>query len=226
MIYWVPYRPKVTCPHKPSPFGGIWHTSCQTKPMGVAHLQRTRVGLTSVFAWPYNLVGEASMASIRLSRDARNRWRQAVVLAMLPLAVLNGRTVAGCGCSGRFEAICQCGCGDSESGRGLCEDYRSTPCTCCKNLGKCHSEGTQDSNAADKSFGINGHHCKGFARHEVIPATVVSVHMADGPGFSDRVLDTIHLPATITEESVGLIALEHSTPPPSDLVVLLRRLII
>src|SRR5690348_5023745 len=48
------------------------------------------------------------MTGTYLSKRARNRWRTLAAWAMLPLAMFNGRAIAGCGCIGDFESVSQC----------------------------------------------------------------------------------------------------------------------
>jgi hypothetical protein len=62
--------------------------------------------------------------------------------------------------------------------------------------------------------------------HVVIPATVVSIHAADDLNLAALALDAIDLPTVISNEAVELAASDHSFPPPFDLVVTLRRLVI
>jgi hypothetical protein len=74
--------------------------------------------------------------------------------------------------------------------------------------------------------GFHAHRCKGAVLHEVIPATVVPTYASDELSLSTMVLDAIDLPAAIDRQSVASVASEHSAPPPFDLVVTLRRLVI
>src|SRR6186997_2207582 len=51
---------------------------------------------------------EALMTGYRLTRRAKRRWRTAFVWATLPVVLLNGRTLVGCGCTGHFDSACRC----------------------------------------------------------------------------------------------------------------------
>lgn len=162
------------------------------------------------------------MSGLRLNRNAKNSWRSIAVWAMLPLAVLNGRTVIGCGCSGHFEAECRCNCGDA---RGCCDSQESS-CPCRAKQSKCHTAAVNKA-AAQTATHWHGCHCKGSTTHVVIPATVVPIHdTSDDVKLSASILDAIDLPSQINEQTVGVSFLEHSTPAPRDLVVSLRRLVI
>ena len=90
---------------------------------------------------------EALMVGIRFNRNAKNRWRSIAVWAMLPLAVLNGRTVIGCGCSGHFEAECHCNCGDA----GGCCSSQESSCPCRAKHSKCHTAAVNKAEAETTS---------------------------------------------------------------------------
>lgn len=171
---------------------------------------------------------ETSMAGIRLSRVARNRWRTAAIWAMLPLAAFNSRTVIGCGCSGHFESKCQCNCCDSHDGsRGDCSRCggpNSSTCPCCSKVEK--SAPAQTGESSECGTALHGPHCKVIVVHEVIPATVVSVHNGNDLNFSVLDLDTIDLPIVVNQLGIGDTGLACLGPPPRDLVVTLRRLVI
>ena len=162
------------------------------------------------------------MVSIRLNRSARNRWRTVAVWAMLPLAVFNSRTVVGCGCTGHFESVCHCNC----QGSSCCGTSHGTPCPCCQKQGKCHASETQRGKDSERTAGLHGHHCKGVAEHVTVPATVVSVHTADEVSVSAFTLDATDLSAATNLQPAAAFLSEHSTPPPIDRVVTLRRLVI
>lgn len=160
------------------------------------------------------------MFSILSNRDARSRWRAIVVCAMLPLTVLNGRTVVGCGCNGHFEAVCHCNC----SGSTCCNSKHGTTCPCCKKHEKTGKDETKDTSGSD--ICVHGRHCKGIAQHEVIPATVPSSHAADEIGLAAFTLDLIDVPTTPELSSPQQQIIGHTSPPPLDRVVALHRLVI
>jgi hypothetical protein len=164
------------------------------------------------------------MVGIRLNRNAKNSWRSIAIWAMLPLVVLNGRTVIGCGCSGHFEAECRCNCGD---GGGWCSSQKSSyPCRA--KHSNCHTAAVHNDKAeAETTTYLHGCNCKGSATHVVIPATIAPIHdTADDVKLSASILDSIDLPSQINEQTVRVSFLEHSTLAPRDLVVSLRRLVI
>lgn len=161
------------------------------------------------------------MAGIRFNRHARQRWRTVAVFAMLPLAVLNSRTVVGCGCTGHFEAVCHCNCG---SGCDKCDGTGS--CPCCKNHSGAPERPNSDSKSTGGSTAFHGHHCKGAVHVEVVPATVVLVHSADQFSVPIAALNVIVFVAAMDEATLQVFALEHSSPPPHDIVLTLHRLVI
>ena len=160
------------------------------------------------------------MFSIGLNRKAKSRWRALIICAMLPLTVLNGRTVMGCGCTGHFEAVCHCNC----SGANCCGGKHGTPCPCCKSHSKNGASDSQET--SDKGASVHGHRCKGIAQHEVIPATVVPTHVVDDIGVAAFSLDLIDVPTTLDICSLERQLTGHILPPPLDRVVTLHRLVI
>jgi len=168
------------------------------------------------------------MAGIRCKRAARNRLRTIAIWAMVPLAVLNSRTVLGCGCSGHFESACHCACSDSHTlGRShsciRCGEGSSSACLCCTKVAKA---ATVDCDHAEKGTSLAGSPCKVIAVHEVIPATVVNVHNADVLTALALDADSIDRPIVFAQPSVADVSLALFGHPPKDLVVMLHRLII
>src|SRR5215213_7003278 len=82
------------------------------------------------------------MTSSRLIRCGGTRCRTLFVWAMMPLAVLNGGIVLGCGCTGQFKSECHCSCNSmhkradlrtGEAGCCCCSHNRSgSSQSCCK----------------------------------------------------------------------------------------------
>ena len=168
------------------------------------------------------------MAGIRFKRAARNRWRKIAIWAMLPLAVLNSRTVLGCGCSGHFESACHCTCSDSQtSGRShtfvRCGEGSSSACPCCTKVEKAAAV---ECGHSEDGTSLAGSPCKAIAAHKVIPATVVSVVNVDKLTASSHDSATIDLPIICGQPSKGDARLTLTAHPPNDLVVTLHRLVI
>ena len=169
---------------------------------------------------------DALMVGIGLNRmlNAKNSRRSIVVWAMLPLAVLNARTVIGCGCSGHFEAECRCNCVDA----GGCCSSKESACSCRAKHSNCHTAAVHiDKAETETTTSLHGCNCNCSAAHVVTPATIAPIHVtADDVKLSAFILDTIDRPSQINEQTVGVSILEHSTPAARDLVVSLRRLVI
>lgn len=169
------------------------------------------------------------MSRVRLNRMACNHWRTFATWAMIPLAVFNSRTVLGCGCSGHFESSCQCNCFNSRGGSHIdqcvrCAHGDSLTCPCCSKVEK--SAPVENIRASDCGTAVHGPHCRVMAVHEVIPATVVIANAAVDLNPSALVLDSIDLPVMITQSGGGHVRFLNLGPPPSDLVVTLRRFVI
>jgi hypothetical protein len=169
------------------------------------------------------------MAGIRLNRVARNRWRTIATWAMLPLALFNSRIVLGCGCSGRFQSVCHCECRDSHDvSHGdkcvKCGGGNHSTCTSCGKIEK--SLPVANGNPSDSSTTLYGSRCKVAVVHEIIPATLVTVYTWDELSLSASDFDTIDFPVTTSQPRICDISIACNGPPPSDLVVTLRRLVI
>lgn len=166
------------------------------------------------------------MFSIRITRGWRRRCHQALVWAMVPLAVLNGRTVLSCGCSGRVLAECHCGqavrgAGSPRGGSAKCPRCavanlaQTSPC--------CSMQRSATTHDSAPSFG--GHHCRSVADFQVIPATtVLPTHDEDVAS-----LDLLAASPTALGETLSTwreLPTTISPHPPDDLVVVLHRLVI
>jgi hypothetical protein len=160
------------------------------------------------------------MVRVRLARFVRNHSRLAVAWAMLPLVLLNGRTITGCGCTGHFEAVCHCGCAN---GCGGCCGQNGVRSCCAKRLadGRGHSPATPPGS----SERAGGRHCKEAGDYVVLPATVSPTLADDDSQASAAALMAVDgLIPTLTNHA-GLIV-PWDTRPPNDLVVVLHRLVI
>jgi len=65
-----------------------------------------------------------------------------------------------------------------------------------------------------------------IAVHDVIPATVVTAHAGLELPSSESALDSIDVPIMVNQSGMGHVRFLNLGPPPSDLVVTLRRLVI
>jgi hypothetical protein len=179
------------------------------------------------------------MVNIRLTRFIRRHYRAALVWAVMPLAVLTGRTVVGCGCFGHFESACHCGCcsdkhdgaKQGESACSCCTGHGFTHSTCCccnkakakspSNITDCKSH--DSCPASDLVW--QGHRCTSIVVHDVIPVTVApSADVADLHSSIFVLPDYILSPSS--SQSFGQAVDFDTGPPPADLVVTLRRLVI
>jgi hypothetical protein len=160
------------------------------------------------------------MVGHQLTRFIRNHSRFAVAWAMLPLVLLNGRTTTGCGCTGHFEAVCHCQCGD---GCGGCCGQDADPSCCADKTGDRFT-----SNPA-APFGtserVQGLHCTQVAEYVVVPATVAPTLADNDLHASAFVLASFSVPFQSVSTPAGL-AVQLDTGPPNDFVVTLHRLVI
>jgi len=165
------------------------------------------------------------MAGVNWARLACKHCRTFVVWAMVPLAVFNGHTLVGCGCSGHFMAECHCHHPDlgQESTKPktptcpMCSGHAVKTSSCC-----CDSD---HSNSATGSHGLRGHRCCCIAIYEFVPGTSVSPAADD----QQQVLVVLSAPSElpfVVGERRFVSELPIDPGHSDDLVVRLRRLVI
>jgi hypothetical protein len=165
------------------------------------------------------------MAGIHLVRRACKHCRTFVVWAMVPLAVFNGHTVVGCGCTGHFMSVCQCrhptnGQESTESKAAtcpMCSGHAVKPSSCGCDCDRNHS--------ATGSHGLRAHRCFSIAIYDFVPGTSTSPAVSD----QQHALGVLSAPSEWTfVVSQRCFAPELLIDPghPDDLIVLLRRLLI
>lgn len=201
-----------------------WDARPSSERMRVSYLDRT--GASSL------------MVNIRLTRFVRRHCRVAVVWASIPLAVLNGRTVVGCGCTGHFESACHCEC-CSEMQDGCKQQHGKFACPCCSS----HSSSSSDCCCCNRSEAT--HHfittssdsqaatgqvrqsqrCTSMVLHEVIPVAVSPSVNAGELHAPNVVLADFSLPFSFGQSVAQAVDFD-TGPPPNDLVVTLHRLVI
>jgi hypothetical protein len=180
------------------------------------------------------------MFGIRITRTVRLRLRAAAVWAAMPLVVLNGRTVVGCGCTGHFKAVCHCSCcsgmqdGSKQHGKNCCSccgshsaNNSKSKCPCCDRSELPQRCDTANGNSHCPSHqSLERHHCKSIALYEVIRFTAASSADAGDLHASIFTLADLTSPALLDHSRAGLTVDFNTGPPPNDLVVTLRRLIL
>ena len=165
---------------------------------------------------------DACMNGTRLIRFVRRHRHLAVVCLMLPMILLNGHTLTGCGCTGHFEAVCRCHCGTTCC---MCCGQGGA-CTCCsgKSLACCDS--ADHKTLPITGTGLQGHHCIQSVVYLVVPATVTPAPLDhDSPGMA-LALAPLELPIASDWGNSFHVVQWDTGPPPNDLVVTLHRLII
>jgi hypothetical protein len=175
------------------------------------------------------------MLGIRPTRFVHRHCRAALVWAAIPLAVFNGRTVVGCGCTGHFEAVCHCGCcstmqGDQHHGNSACaccagHGFSHGSCPCC-NQNRVAHQCCNSSSDSDCGLALGGHHCKSFVKHETIPVTVVSVVDAGDFYSTFFTMAAVGQSPIVIQSHLGKVVDFDTGRPPNDLVVTFHRLVI
>ena len=177
------------------------------------------------------------MTGACLSKLALARVRTVLVWAMVPLSIVNGQTIVGCGCTGHFEAICHCAACDSLDSAvrpakpQTCDSAQSRDIrsrSCC-----CHGEPTTSQSSEHSSLSSSGSN-RGFRDHHCTKIVLESGEsvISVAPYFGDQLnFATVLPPSLDLPFNYDIAAREHvfsfdSGPPPCDVVVTLRRLII
>lgn len=166
------------------------------------------------------------MFSTRFQRVLRRRCHQALVWVMVPLAVLNGRTVVSCGCSGR--QLAECHCSQSAIGQKAPHHGESACPKCASARGArtetcCGEPQSASKESAPRSVG--GHHCRNAANYVVTPVTTMPSPVEEQVASLDLIADCPATASDIHWSSTGY-TFACEPYPPNDLVVVLQRLVI
>lgn len=175
------------------------------------------------------------MFGFHSTRAIRRRCHQAIVWAMVPLAVFNGRTLVACGCTGQFSSVCHC----QASGAGQV-NAQAKAATCAKCAAHAATAGARSTrphsccmlrptaagnDKADAARHVVGHHCRSVATYEVIPGTTVSSHADDQLTAADSLAIASVQPRVFDQDRTAALPSPEAHPP-DDLVVVLHRLVI
>lgn len=170
------------------------------------------------------------MTSSRLIRFGRNRCRTLIVWAMMPVALLNGRTVLGCGCTGQFMAECPCSCCShigadirrGPSGCSCCSHNASGLSeSCCKHI----AQGSANSKSTIET-GLRSRPCTTAALDMAEPATIPRLTGDDGIQSAALDLSAFEIAIVPHEATWGRTTQLKTAPPPDNLLITLHRLII
>jgi hypothetical protein len=165
------------------------------------------------------------MVRILQRRSTRRRLRAIVLVAMVPLAVLNALPLAaGCICAdGHYEAICHAG--QCQAGTGHCG------CSCCAHRSCCCGKTCCHHSATNLREHVPGQHldesrCCTPLVHQALPTVVNASAVVDSQLVTALVVTPIELPHI----EVALRIVQHfdfdTGCPPNDLVITFQRLVI
>ena len=165
------------------------------------------------------------MARKSLLRSMRSRWSAAAIWAMVPLAAISGRSVAGClSPSGHFEQNCQCWA-SPEAGSTVCRCHCSkcaaVGVTCC-----CRNKGLAAHNDRAKNSGVQSGHCRAVGLYGVALAVSVSKVTHDNHQPADLAVVPTAEPCSIATIPNQFVAELNTGPPPNNLIVQLHHWII
>jgi hypothetical protein len=172
-----------------------------------------------------------------LIRAIRRRFQAAVIWAMVPMALISGRSVSGClSPTGHFEPGCHCQAmqaarvSGQEKANPTCQCHcpccRGGACCCCQGKANCcnlaakttsrtHGEGVQDGNS-----------CRPFSIYVVTPAVSTSAQTGDLHQLVQMSMVSVDLPLFATPSTVAHVFELNTGPPPYNLVVALHRFLI
>jgi hypothetical protein len=176
------------------------------------------------------------MTGKRLYRSLRRRCDVFIVWAMVPVALLSGRTVSGCmSPTGRFEPDCHCAAMQEADGSSstTCE---ASPCHCACCHGKCCCCGKGNAGCcktvANKSNQQNsdglhdGGHCRPFSLFVGVTVTNANGQTSDFHQAAEMlplaIAGSLPNPFVVSSKTVEL----DTGPPPNNLVVALHRWLI
>ncbi len=171
------------------------------------------------------------MSGLQSNRFLRHYGRALVVWAMMPLAILNGRTIIGCGCTGHFEEVCRCiapGAGKTccHSTGSCCGGHGKNACSCCSRDKSGSSPDSKKDRASDAVCRVGSRHCVTLAVHEVIPATEEPTLSSVDGHFASLGISSLDLAVSQAFSPLEPIVQLDLKCPPNDLVVTLHRFII
>jgi len=175
-----------------------------------------------------------------LNRSIRSRLNAAVIWAMVPLAMISGKTVSGCmSPTGHFEPGCHCEAMQETGGSEAHSNQTSISATCRCHCPCCHGNCccgkgkvsccTSLARNARKSNGDglqSNDHCRPFAMYTVTPAVNASMPLGNMQQSANLAIVSLDLPSSLTSTTINHIDELSTGPPPDNLVVALRRFLI
>jgi hypothetical protein len=142
--------------------------------------------------------------------------------AVMPLAAVPGETIIGCGCSGHFEAVCHC-----QSCRDECREHRAPAIgSCCCHGAPGGAQTCRQSSSADGRAQSKSHQCIKIVLHKGDLLLVPSLHGSDQHQFATILPLSFGAPGKIQLPTGRRAFAIDSGPPPRDVVITLRRLVI
>lgn len=174
------------------------------------------------------------MAGKFLSRTVRRRSWALTMWAMMPLAMLNGRSVSGCmSPTGHFELGCNCqamqdlGFGTPKNASMACGCH----CACCQGKTCCRQgKSICCSQMAGKDYsspenGVGGGHCRPVSMYVTTPVVSAAAQTTEVRHLAGLSLVSLDVPLSAASQSMAEFA-ELNTGPLDNLVVALHRFLI
>jgi hypothetical protein len=174
------------------------------------------------------------MTGKHLIRAIRSRFQAAVIWAMAPVALINGRSVSGCmSPTGHFEPGCHCqamqessACGANTTCQCHCPCCQGGKCCCCKGKACCCNLAAKTASRTHGEGVQGGNSCRPYSIYVVTPAVSTSAQTGDVHQLTDMSMVSVDLPLFATPVTVAPIFELNTGPPPDNLVVALHRFLI
>lgn len=168
-----------------------------------------------------------------LHRFVRRRHRMMVVVAMLPLVVLNALPVsAGCRCAdGHVELVCnaaRCLAGKGDCGCACCAagGCKKGTCPCCMKKAERSSDEMVGQSPSNGRESVRGNGCCTPVFHQAVPTVLTTPKAIDDyqmSALASTIIDVfVSVPAAKIVRRIDFDA----GPPPRDFVVTFQRLLI
>ena len=167
-----------------------------------------------------------------IHRAVTRHCRSAVIWAMLPLAVMNGRSIAGCiSPTGEFSPGCHCWSTQNDSASGAnnvcrchCSCCQGKAC-CCKVGASCCSTAATNGRRSSGNGYRSGERCRPVTAYVVSQGVKASISFVDAHQAIDLTAALIDVPTSAPSPAHNLVG-PNTGPPPDNLVIVLQRFLI
>jgi hypothetical protein len=172
-----------------------------------------------------------------LSRTVCRRCRVTLVWAMMPAAMLTGRSVSGCiSPTGHFEPGCHCQAMQASAtstppGKGItcqchCPCCQGKTCCCCNGQSTCCKSVAKDARRSEGNGLQSGDRCRPYSIYVVTPAVSTSAPSGNVDHSTAIAIVALVVPSSLVATTIARPTELNTGPPPGNLVVSLHRFLI